>query len=137
VRQHARDLVGILRLRQQPFQQIDLAARSAKALGTHVDSTPDCTDRIEIGGFADRRDELGKRLLPGHIVAELGVEYRLDLPVGDIAEPPFERIQAPAVSDVRRRAERQNSTTATIETRGASDQRRWSQHRGGRACCRR
>ena len=90
VRQHAGDFVGIVGFRQQSVEQIDLAARQREGIGNRRRQHARLYRRIEAGGFADRGDELGEGQLSGRMVAGLAVEQRLDLAIGDVAEPPFE-----------------------------------------------
>ena len=53
--QHARDFVGVVGLRQQSVEQIDLAARQREGIWNRLDSTPDCT---EVSRPADSRIEV-------------------------------------------------------------------------------
>lgn len=87
------DLVGILRLRQQSVEQIDLAAGQREGVGNRRRQHAGLHRRIEPGGFTKRCDQLGKGLLSDRIVANLAAEQRLDLPIRDVAEPPFEHIR--------------------------------------------
>ena len=102
--QHARDLVGVLGLRQQAVEQIDLAARQREGIGDRTRQHARLHRGVEAGGFADRGDELDEGPLSGRVVAGLGIEHRLDLAVGGVAEPPFERVghqRRKAVGDQR------------------------------------
>ena len=103
--QHAGDFVGVVGLRQQSVEQIDLAARQREGIGNRTRQHARLHRGVEAGGFANCGDELDEGLLPGGVVASLGIEHRLDLAVGDVAEPPFERFghqRREAIGDQRK-----------------------------------
>jgi hypothetical protein len=103
--QHAGDFVGVLGLRQQPVEQIDPATRQREGIRHRTRQHARLHRGVKAGGFANRGDELDEGLLPGGVVASLAVEHRLDLAVGDLAEPPFERFghqRREAIGDQRK-----------------------------------
>ena len=121
MRQHAGDLVGVFRFRQQAVEQKYLAARQRKGVGNRRRQHGGLHGGIKPRLLAQRIDQLGKGLLAGRVAADLAVEQSFTC---FSATSPSRRSSASGTSGARRSAASgtPNRTIRTIEAVAASDQ---------------
>ena len=91
MREHAGDLVGLLRFLQQPVEQIDLAARQREGVRDEVDEHMRLERHVDAAGRLELVHHLRERRLPVGAVADLPPNRTCDLLVDRVADALLER----------------------------------------------